>query len=43
MCAMFSQQKKPGNEEEPHKYPLRFCKMSIGVVLMAAVHVRALL
>jgi hypothetical protein len=43
MRAMFSEQKKTGNEKEPNAYPLRFCKMSIGVVvLMPAVHVKAL-
>jgi hypothetical protein len=43
MRTMFSQQEKTGNEKEPNEYPLRFCKMSLGVVLMAGVHVRALL
>ena len=43
MRGMFSQQKKTGNEKEPNKYPLRFCKMPLGVVLMSVVHGRALL
>ena len=42
MRAMFSEEKKTSDEKETNAYPLRFCQMPIGaVVLMFAVHVKA--
>jgi hypothetical protein len=42
MRAMFSEQKKTSDEKETNAYPLYFCQMPLGaVVLISAVHVKA--